>query len=128
MVRARRAEYDRNQAIRPPAVIVGRFDPARQSLPPDDFAGSELQGLPVSAGVVTGPARVMLHTVNNGRVLPGEILIAPFTNPDWTPHFLTAAGLVTDIGGQLSHGSVVAGKLVANDQRWRGFVSPSPLT
>jgi phosphoenolpyruvate synthase/pyruvate phosphate dikinase len=108
VVRARQAEFDRNRAIAPPAVIVGRFDPGRQPLPPDDSAGSELQGLPVSAGVITGPVRVMLRANDNGRMLPGEILVAPFTNPDWTPHFLTATGLVTDIGGQLSHGSVVA--------------------
>ena len=107
-VRARRAEFERNRALAPPAVIVGRFDPARQTLPPDHRAGDELQGLPVSAGVVTGPARVMLRADNQARILPGEILVAPFTDPGWTPYFLTAAGLVTDIGGQLSHGSVVA--------------------
>jgi pyruvate,water dikinase len=50
----------------------------------------------------------MLRADRNARILPGEILIAPFTDPSWTPYFLTAAGLVTDIGGQLSHGSVVA--------------------
>jgi rifampicin phosphotransferase len=108
VVRARRAEYERNRAVTPPAVITGRFDPARQSLPPDYRPGDELQGVPVSAGVVTGRARVMLRADSNARVLPGEILVAPFTDPSWTPYFLTAAGLVTDIGGQLSHGSVIA--------------------
>ncbi len=108
VVRARRAEFERNRALTPPAVIVGRFDPARPNSPPDFHAGGELRGLPVSAGIVTGPARVMLRADRNARILPGEILIAPFTDPSWTPYFLTAAGLVTDIGGQLSHGSVVA--------------------
>jgi len=104
----RRAEFERNRALTPPTVVVGQFDPARQTLPPDYRPGEELPGLPVSAGVVTGPARVLLHADNGARILPGEILIAPFTDPGWTPHFLTAAGLVTDIGGQLSHGSVIA--------------------
>ncbi len=108
VVRARRAEFERNRTLTPPAVVVGRFDPSRQSLPPGYQPGDELQGLAVSAGVVKGPARVMLHADSKARILRGEILVAPFTDPGWTPHFLTAAGLVTDIGGQLSHGSVVA--------------------
>ncbi|MGO8926976.1 MAG: PEP/pyruvate-binding domain-containing protein [Limisphaerales bacterium] len=108
VIRARRAEFERNRAITPPAVIVGRFDPARQNLAPDYHPGGELRGLPVSAGIVTGPARVILRADGNARILPGEILIAPCTDPAWTPYFLTAAGLVTDIGGQLSHGSVIA--------------------
>ncbi len=108
LIRTRREEFDRNRALAPPPVVVGRFDPARHTLPPVDGAARELKGLPVSAGVVTGPARVMLRADGGERVLPGEILVAPFTDPGWTPHFLAAAGLVTDIGGQLSHGSVIA--------------------
>jgi len=107
-VRARREEFTRNQAATPPSVIVGTYDPVQHTLPPADRSARELQGLAVSAGVVTGPARVILRMDASVQVLPGEILVAPFTDPGWTPYFLTAAGLVTDIGGQLSHGSVVA--------------------
>ena len=44
----------------------------------------------------------------NERLLPGEILVAPLTDPGWTPYFLTASGIVMDLGGQLTHGSIVA--------------------
>jgi rifampicin phosphotransferase len=108
IVGARRAEFERNRAVTPPSVVVGRFDPSRPGLAPDYQPDGELRGLPVSAGVLTGRARVILRADGDERLLPGEVLVAPFTNPGWTPYFLTAGGLVTDIGGQLSHGSVVA--------------------
>jgi pyruvate,water dikinase len=62
----------------------------------------------VSAGVVTGKARVILMSDTAEKVLPGEILVAPFTDPGWSVFFITAVGLVVDMGGVLSHGSVVA--------------------
>src|SRR5581483_4445752 len=55
------------------------------------------RGLPASAGVATGPARVILHPGEGDRILPGEILVAPFTDPGWTPYFLNAAGIVMDV-------------------------------
>ena len=67
-----------------------------------------LQGVGVSPGIVTGPARVILQADADARLLPGEILVAPYTDPGWTPYFLAAAGIVVDVGGLLSHGSVVA--------------------
>lgn len=103
----RRAEYERNLNTTPPPVIVGNFIPAAlaaATLP----ASGEWRGLGVSPGVVTGPARVILRADTTERVLPGEILVAPFTDPGWTPYFLTAAGIVMDLGGMLSHGCIVA--------------------
>ncbi len=108
LIRERRAEFEHHQAITPPAVVVGRFDPAAcptQRLQ-DDV--ESLSGLGVSPGVVSGPARVILRADTTERILPGEILVAPFTDPGWTPYFQLAAGLVTDLGGLLSHGSIVA--------------------
>jgi pyruvate,water dikinase len=67
-----------------------------------------LEGIPVSPGIVTGRAKVILRSEDQAQVLPGEILIAPFTDPAWTPYFVTAAGVVMDQGGILSHGSIVA--------------------
>jgi phosphohistidine swiveling domain-containing protein len=102
----RRAEYKRNLALTPPAIIVGRYDPEKHK--PDTVdAGAELKGLAVSPGIVTGPARVIL-LAGTEQVLPGEILVAPFTDPGWTPYFVPAAGIVMDQGGLLSHGSIVA--------------------
>jgi pyruvate,water dikinase len=70
-------------------------------------AGKDLTGTPASPGTATGPARVILSP-EGARLEPGEILVAPSTNPGWTPLFLTAAGLVMEMGGAMSHGAVVA--------------------
>lgn len=66
-----------------------------------------LSGTPASAGVVRGKARVVLDPIG-AKIEPGEILVAPSTDPGWTPLFLTAAGLVMEMGGSMSHGAVVA--------------------
>jgi pyruvate,water dikinase len=66
-----------------------------------------LVGTPASAGTVTAPARVVLDPVG-AHLEPGEILVAPSTDPGWTPLFLTAGGLVMEMGGANSHGAVVA--------------------
>jgi pyruvate,water dikinase len=108
-VRDRRSEYVANLALTPPAVIVGKFDPRRHvTLPASGAPTSVLRGLAVSPGVVRGRARVILRADAEDRVLPGEILVAPFTDPGWTPYFLPAAAIVVDVGGALSHGSIVA--------------------
>jgi pyruvate,water dikinase len=66
-----------------------------------------LSGTPASAGQITGVARV-IHDPIGARLEPGEILVAPSTDPGWTPLFLAAAGLVMEMGGSNSHGAVVA--------------------
>ena len=70
-------------------------------------AAGALRGTPASAGTVTAPARVILDPVG-AKLEPGEILVAPSTDPGWTPLFLTAGGLVMEMGGANSHGAVVA--------------------
>jgi pyruvate,water dikinase len=106
-VAERRAEYERNLAVSPPAIVVGKYDPEKHKPDRADSASHELRGLAVSPGIAIGPARVILHA-GEGQVLPGEILVAPFTDPGWTPYFIPAAGIVMDQGGLLSHGSIVA--------------------
>lgn len=69
--------------------------------------GNGLSGTPASSGIVRGTARVILDPIG-AKIEPGEILVAPSTDPGWTPLFLTAAGLVMEMGGSMSHGSVVA--------------------
>jgi len=66
-----------------------------------------LNGSPVSPGKVEGVVRVVLDP-RNAQLLPGEILVCPATDPGWTPLFLAAAGLVMEVGGMMTHGSVVA--------------------
>ena len=70
-------------------------------------ADGALVGSPASTGKVTGRARVVLEPVG-AHLEPGEILVAPSTDPGWTPLFLTAGGLVMEMGGSGSHGAVVA--------------------
>jgi pyruvate,water dikinase len=77
--------------------------------PESQVSGSDgsLAGSPASTGTVTGRARVVLDPVG-AHLEPGEILVAPSTDPGWTPLFLTAGGLVMEMGGSNSHGAVVA--------------------
>jgi pyruvate,water dikinase len=107
-VAARKEEYEHNLTLRPPQVVVGKYDPRRVA--PDEFDASArvLTGIAVSPGVATGPARVILRSDAEEQVLPGEVLVAPFTDPGWTPYFLQAAAIVMDQGGLLSHGSIIA--------------------
>jgi pyruvate,water dikinase len=73
----------------------------------DEVGDGALRGTPASAGRVTAAARVILDPVG-ATLKPGEILVAPSTDPGWTPLFLTAGGLVMEMGGAMSHGSIVA--------------------
>jgi len=108
LIARRRVEYRRNLKIRPPHVVKGRFDPDDIKPQTIDRDIRILKGLSVSPGVVTGKARVIINTISKERVRPGEILIAPFTDPGWAPYFMTASAIVVDMGGLLSHGSIVA--------------------
>ncbi len=71
------------------------------------MAGDALQGTPASPGVVTAVARVILDP-HLAHLEHGEILVAPSTDPGWTPLFLQASGLVMEMGGAMSHGAIVA--------------------
>ncbi len=104
----RRAEYEWTKAQTPPPVVVGRYDPQKHAASGIDANVKVLQGIAVSPGVVTGQARVITHPDNGQHIQPGEILVAPVTNPAWTPYFLPAAGVVMDMGGVLSHGAIIA--------------------
>lgn len=73
----------------------------------EGFPPGALVGTGASAGVVEGIAKVVLDP-NEGVLHAGEILIAPFTDPGWTPLFINAKGLVMEVGGMMTHGSVVA--------------------
>jgi pyruvate,water dikinase len=74
----------------------------------EDQTGDALKGVAASPGQITAPARVLLGPEDFGQMRPGDVLVAEITTPAWTPLFAMAAGIVTDIGGPLSHGSIVA--------------------
>ena len=105
---SRRKEYETNLALKPPPVVVGKFSSNTPTAPTPDGNLKVLEGIPVSPGTATGRAKVILRSNDHEQVLSGEILIAPFTDPAWTPYFIAAAGVVMDQGGILSHGSIVA--------------------
>lgn len=71
-------------------------------------AGKVIKGVACSPGSITAPARVMHGTADFGQMQPGDVLVAPITTPAWTPLFAMASAIVTDVGGPLSHGSIVA--------------------
>jgi phosphohistidine swiveling domain-containing protein len=103
----RREVYDREMARRhvPRVLLSDGTEPEASA--PTPVPDGALVGVAASAGTVTGPARVVLEP--EGAYLdPGEILVAPSTDPGWTPLFLTAGGLVMEMGGANSHGAVVA--------------------
>lgn len=104
----RQKEYQRYKAIEPPQVIIGKFDPENYTGAKIDSTIRIFHGMSACPGKVTGSARVILLADEQQQVLPGEILVAPFTDPGWTPYFINAAAIVMDQGGLLSHGSIVA--------------------
>ena len=106
IVADRHESYDRELRRRrvPQMLLSDGTDPEAVAAPPADGA---MVGTAASTGHVTGIARVVLDPVG-AHLEPGEILVAPSTDPGWTPLFLTAGGLVMEMGGANSHGAVVA--------------------
>ena len=100
----RRREFARHMRANPPLVV--RSDGKPMTKPA--IGGEVLRGMPTSPGVARGPARILLDPSDGALLHKGEILVAPFTDPGWTPLFLTAGALVMEIGGIMSHGAVVA--------------------
>lgn len=112
LVEARREHYDQELRRRQVPRVLLSDGTVPENLPGALGAGAgsgdgRLAGTPASAGTVTGTARVVLDPVG-AHLEPGEILVAPSTDPGWTPLFLTAGGLVMEMGGANSHGAVVA--------------------
>src|SRR5437762_6694579 len=108
IVREHRADYEHELRRRhvPRVLLSDGTEPGAASQPLALQPGT-LQGTPASPGRVTAPARVILDPTG-ARLEPGEILVAPSTDPGWTPLFLTASGFVMEMGGMISHRSVVA--------------------
>ncbi|MGA5762705.1 PEP/pyruvate-binding domain-containing protein [Nonomuraea bangladeshensis] len=106
LVARRRAEHERESRRRhvPRMLLSDGTEPEALATPAAEGA---LVGTAASAGTVTGRARVVLDPVG-AHLEPGEILVCPSTDPGWTPLFLTAGGLVMEMGGAMSHGAVVA--------------------
>jgi phosphohistidine swiveling domain-containing protein len=96
------------QQLPPKGRVMGIKTDVFMPVSAEEQAGDFLKGVAASPGQVTGTARVLLGPEDFGQMQPGDILVAEITTPAWTPLFVMAAGVVTDIGGPLSHGSIVA--------------------
>ena len=94
-------------ALRPPRVLTSEGEMLSGSYKRDDFPAGALVGLPVSAGTIEGRARVILDMAE-ANLEPGDILVTAFTDPSWTPLFVAIKGLVTEVGGLMTHGAVIA--------------------
>ncbi len=107
LITQRRAEFSRFHKLTPPRVTTSDGEvinvlPSRDGLPDGALVGSA-----ASSGTIEGIAKVVLDP-NKDVLAKGEILIAPFTDPGWTPLFINAGALVMEVGGLMTHGSVVA--------------------
>ncbi len=116
-VRSRRAAQLDLGAKTPPFVFVGETtDPVGWPRRDADDAvllagGESIQGFPGCAGVSEGRARVILDSHDPTALEPGDVLVAPITDPSWTPLFVPAAGVVVDVGAALSHAIIVSREL-----------------
>jgi phosphoenolpyruvate synthase/pyruvate phosphate dikinase len=95
------------QALTPPRVLTSDGEVIAGTYRRDDVPAGALTGLPVSAGTVEGRARVILDMAQ-ADLEPGDILVTAHTDPSWTPLFVAIAGLVTEVGGSMTHGAVIA--------------------
>ena len=107
IVQAREKQHELNQKLISPRVMTSEGEIIIGKLRDVNAPEGALIGIPVSAGVVEGVARVILR-MEDAKLNPGEILVAPYTDPGWTPLFTSAVGLITEVGGMMTHGSVVA--------------------
>jgi pyruvate,water dikinase len=107
LIRQRKDAFESYRALTPPRVLTSDGEAVAGSYGRDDAPTGALVGLPVSAGIVEGRARV-LHDLAEADLEVGDILVTAYTDPSWSPLFLAIAGLVTEVGGLMTHGSVIA--------------------
>jgi phosphohistidine swiveling domain-containing protein len=115
-IREREDLYAKLQSLEPPFVVVGEPPPIdtwqpRSTTPTPEACGTVLQGIPGCPGEATGRARVVLDSSNPTALEPGDVLVAPITDPSWTPLFVPAGAVVVDVGAQLSHAVIVSREL-----------------
>ena len=115
-IRDREAQYELLFEIEPPFVFEGSVPPLRTWDQRDRRTGlaspgTVLTGIPGCPGTATGRARVILDPADPGNLEPGDVLVAPITDPAWTPLFVPACAVVVDVGAQLSHAVIVSREL-----------------
>ena len=107
LITRRREDFRSYDDLTPPRVLTSEGEGLNGAYRRDDVPDGALPGLAVSPGTVEGRARVVLDMAE-ADVEPGDILVTPHTDPSWSPLFVTIAGLVTEVGGLMTHGAVIA--------------------
>jgi len=107
LIPERKSAFRSYQSLTPPRVLTSDGEVVTGTYGRDDVPAGALVGLAVSGGTVEGRARVILD-IADADVERGDILVTPHTDPSWTPLFVTIAGLVTEVGGLMTHGAVIA--------------------
>jgi rifampicin phosphotransferase len=107
-IQARKITFAQNLAKAPPIMIHNGEEIYRDESAAVESGESKLKGVAGSPGKVTGLTRVIQGPGDFDKLKKGEILVAPITNPVWTPLFAVASALITEVGGILSHGAIVA--------------------
>lgn len=103
----RKDEYKVYEKLTPPRVLTSDGEIVTGKYNRENLPAGAIVGLPVSAGVVEGRARVILN-MEDADLEDGDILVTSFTDPSWTPLFVSIRGLVTEVGGLMTHGAVIA--------------------
>jgi pyruvate,water dikinase len=107
LISQRKEAFKLYETLTPPRVLTSDGEAINGAYRRDDFPAGALVGLPVSAGTVEGRGRVILDMAD-ADLEAGDILVTTFTDPSWTPLFVAIKGLVTEVGGQMTHGAVIA--------------------
>lgn len=107
LIRERKDAFRSFQALTPPRVLTSDGEAVTGAYRRDDLPAGALVGLPVSAGTIEGRARVILDMAE-ANLETGDILVTTYTDPSWTPLFVAIKGLVTEVGGLMTHGAVIA--------------------
>ncbi|TQM49685.1 PEP-utilizing family enzyme [Arcticibacter tournemirensis] len=107
LIHQRKEAFEHYQRLTPPRVITSEGETVSGKYKHEDLPSGAIPGLGVSSGIVEGRARVVLN-MENADLEDGDILVTSFTDPSWTPLFVTIKGLVTEVGGLMTHGAVIA--------------------
>jgi pyruvate,water dikinase len=106
-IRERMDAFIAYQALTPPRVLTSEGEVIAGAYRRDGVPTGALVGLPVSAGIIEGRARV-IHDIAEADLEAGDILVTAYTDPSWSPLFVAITGLVTEVGGLMTHGAVIA--------------------
>ncbi|MBW4586166.1 phosphoenolpyruvate synthase [Aetokthonos hydrillicola Thurmond2011] len=107
IISKRKDEYKLYEKLTPPRVITSDGEIITGAYKRENLPHGSIVGLPVSSGIIEGRARVILN-MENAVLQDGDILVTTFTDPSWTPLFVSIKGLVTEVGGLMTHGAVIA--------------------